>query len=246
MTSIRFEPNGNPLSPEIKIWRYFDFLGALDLVANLRMRMTQMSLFEDGWEGRRSQAEVDENHLAQIKKGIPILENDELLSQLTNYLRTNTFVGCWTTKSPASMLMWSLYTKTPQSLALETTIGHLTSTASEGEPEVLIGKVNYGDRINGVINSNDPFYAAWSKWDHYSHEEEIRLVVNSLELDSAGAGVQISENGNFAYIKFEKQPILKIHAHPRMTSVDYENTQKIFAPYGIEINRSTISLKPDL
>ena len=246
MTSIRFEPNGETLALDLKIWRYMDLLGAIDLTSNLRMRLTSLSLFEDGWEGRRSQAEIDEEISARIQAGIPTIGEKEFDAIFTEYIRTSTYAGCWTTKPPASMLMWSLYTSSPQSLALETNIGHLMSSAGTGDPEVLIGKVNYGDRINGVINANNPFYASWSKWDHYEHEEEIRLTSDVRQLMAPESNSQITNDRKYAYISFDYQPILLIHTHPKMTDVDFENTLKIFALHGVQVVRSTISLNPHL
>lgn len=245
MTSIRFEPNGEQLSLDLKIWRYMDLLGAVDLVSNLRMRLTQLSRFEDGWEGRRSQAELAEELESQKRAGIPTVGNDKSNEIVTEYIRTSTYVSCWTTTSPASMLMWSLYARSPQSLALETNIGQLISSAGLGDPEVQLGKVNYGDRVNGVINSINPFHASWSKWDHYEHEQEIRFTSDVMRLTTPGANSLITNDRKYAYFRFDKQPILVIHAHPKMTNVDFENTQKLFVPHGVQVRRSTISLNPD-
>lgn len=115
-----------------------------------------------------------------------------------------------------SMLMWSIYTPRPESLAIETTIGNLIASLPETGPEVLIGTLDYGNRETGVINSHNPLAAVWSKWDYYAHESEVRLLFDANNFDESHGPRCLCQEPASRSIELNPNTFNRVYAHPQM------------------------------
>lgn len=118
MSPVRHRPNKPELPSETSLWRYFDLDGALNLLSTNTLKFTQLAKFDDGFGGRQSPAEIAQNNSDRYKAGIPIFEKEqESARPFEIFNRHHTYASCWTTVSPNSMLMWSIYAPRPESVA---------------------------------------------------------------------------------------------------------------------------------
>ena len=217
MSPVRQRPDKAELQTQTKLWRYFDLDGALNLIRTNMLRFTQLAKFEDGFEGRQSLAEKAKDVADRKAAGIPVFENEDEASRLIEvFNRHHTYASCWTTVSPNSMLMWSIYAPKPESVAVETTVGKLLASLPESGPEVLMGGLDYGNREVGISNSHNPLAAVWSKWDYYAHEREVRLLVNANEFGESHAVRCVCQEPEYRMIEFDPDTFDRVYAHPMM------------------------------
>lgn len=243
---IKLRPNKPIISGSTRIWRYMDLLGLLDLIQNSELRFTQLAQFDDGFEGRISNEEIKEDIRQKEIAGIPthldgqIRGLTEVLNRYTNY------ASCWTLNEPDSMMMWSIYAPNSQTVAIETDIGGIMKFAGDKDPEIIAGFMEYGDRENGILNAHNHLDAIWAKWDYYAHERELRFLVsaNALELDMDEGPVQ--QTPKYAKVKFNKAPVSRILANPRMSDEDFDSINKVLEALntGHKLERTKIKIKP--
>ena len=237
MSPVRQRPDKAELQTQTKLWRYFDLDGALNLIRTNMLRFTQLAKFEDGFEGRQSLAEKAKDVADRKAAGIPIFENEQETSWLIEvFNRHHTYASCWTTVSPNSMLMWSIYAPKPESVAVETTVGKLLASLPESGPEVLMGGLDYGNREVGISNSYNPLAAVWSKWDYYAHEREVRLHVNANEFGESHAARCVCQEPEYRMIEFGPNTFDQVYAHPMMG-------EDLFLGLGAQITSLSAGLK---
>lgn len=238
MSPIRQRPNVAQLPLDMVLWRYFDLEGALNLLKTKELRFTQLAQFEDGYEGRHSKAEKVQDREERVKLGLAAPDSDLGFDLLDGFNRFHTFASCWTSIGPNSMMMWSIYAPKAESLALETTVGDLLNSLPEDGPEVFIGRLEYGDRENDKADIPNPLGPIWHKWDYYSHENEVRLTVNSNNFDGGNAGRCLCEEPHYRFLNLERFPINRIYVHPKMG-------ENLFATLSTQINSLRIGLGLD-
>ena len=247
MSPVRQRPDKAELQTQTKLWRYFDLDGALNLIRTNMLRFTQLAKFEDGFEGRQSLAEKAKDVADRKAAGIPIFENEQETSRLIEvFNRRNTYASCWTTVSPNSMLMWSIYAPKPESVAVETTVGKLLAALPELGPEVLMGGLDYGNREVGISNSHNPLAAVWGKWDYYAHEREVRLLVNANEFGESHAVRCVCQEPEYRMIEFGPNTFDQVYAHPNMGGDLFRGlgTQIASLSAGFRLERTGIRMQP--
>lgn len=241
---IRNQFESDNLDSSTKLWRYMDHIGAIDFITNLKLRFTQLAEFEDISEGQMSKAEI-EDRIKQEKALGSRPTNPDVASSLHNlYNRHFNYASCWTTKDPNSMLMWSIYAPNKDSVAIETTVGKLKLAAGEKDPEVLIGKIKYGDREFGILDSFNSLNAIWAKWDYYEHEEEIRLLTDGMRLGWSHPTRPICEEPKYAFVQFEDNPVSNIYASPRMSEESFRVISEVInkTSTGLVLEKTKIKL----
>lgn len=93
-----------------------------------------------------------------------------------NFLRF-TAVNCWHENDFESAAMWSLYLKSNEGIAIQTTFSKLKKSIIDKET-VYIGRIRYIDYENEIIESTYNFFnSVLLKRKSYEHEREIRAVV---------------------------------------------------------------------
>jgi hypothetical protein len=246
MSPLRQRPNKPLLTKELTLWRYFDLDGGLNLLRTNELQFTQLARFEDGYEGRQSPEEkrIADEAATSIGVNIPRFSKEIDLAEIFN--RYHTYASCWTTISPNSMMMWSIYAPRAESVAIETTVGKLLDAFPEFGPEVIIGALEYGDRIQGVADSFNPFEAIWNKWDYYAHEKEIRLNVNANNFDESHGMRCICQEPASRRIGFKKEAFSRIYAHPKMGADLFDGISNQLKSFGcgLSLERTAILMEP--
>lgn len=247
MSPVRPRPNKSELPGHTPLWRYFDLNGALNLLRTNSLKFTQLAEFEDGFEGRQSSAEKVQDILDREAAGINFhyREAGEVdLFEVFN--RFHTYASCWTTISPNSLMMWSIYAPAPESIAMETTVSKLCESYAGIEPEILIGQLGYGNRESGITNSYNPLEAIWSKWDYYAHESEVRLNVNANNFNESHDMRCTCREPKERFLKFQPNPFTRIYSHPRMGEDLYEGLSYLLKTIGegFTLEKTSIVIEP--
>ena len=82
-----------------------DLVGAVDLLSNKRIRFTQLKQFEDGFEGRTSEAEREEKRKQEEAEGLSTSHHNSMTEFTETINRELTFASCWTLNHPQNMLL---------------------------------------------------------------------------------------------------------------------------------------------
>ena len=98
-----------------------------------------------------------------------------------DFLKKNTFISCWHRNTQENMVMWAIYGKSSESVAIQTTVEKLVSSFN---PMRIPGnwlelkKVEYqtAGKITGVIPYEECFFI---KRPHFHFEQEVRLCLDT-------------------------------------------------------------------
>jgi len=184
-----------PDNPNIKIWRYMDFTKFVAMLEDGGLFFCRSDLLGDPFEGSFPQANID----LRSKRNQLILESiadrsedekAEALSKLeatanqekyfAQWNRQWTMVNCWHMNDYESVAMWSLYAKSSESIAIQSTFIRLSdclnSVLIEGS-KPRIGIVRYVDYPTGGFPPDNLFYAYLHKRKAFEHEHELRSIV---------------------------------------------------------------------
>jgi hypothetical protein len=189
MMSVPYEHPSFPKPPAgSRLWRYMAWSRCQWLVTERRLLMSSLPSFDDKFEGKTPTrvAEALSKALAEAKTDgdrAIIAGNIEKLRHFAAAFYSHYFVSCWHLNDVESAAMWGAYTKTPESVAIRTTIEALRR---ELPWFVEIGQVRYIDYDAQGFASMNMFEWVMHKRRHYAEEREVRAVASALIPDEIG------------------------------------------------------------
>jgi hypothetical protein len=264
-----------PENQHQKIWRYMDFAKFVDLLDKQALFFPRATLFNDAYEGSvsnetvRSRPEIIDKIILGFEKEIQnslrktMASKCEFQSLERRWARDWTYISCWHKNDHESAAMWSLYASSNQAVAIQSTFDRLYNCLEPrkvppfGEP--ILGLVSYIDYEKEIIPQNFYLSEFFCKRKSFSHEEEIRAVIQELpliprELDKEGE-VIISEE----YIINDYKPIEgksfeinvnnlieRIYVAPTAPKWFFDLTVKVLKKYGFnkEVRHSSLENNP--
>lgn len=157
---------------DFKVWRYLSLPKYLKLLEDNYLYLAKLSEFEDPFEGSLPKTHPDS--IEHFKKVYNIPGNvvdglNEKLLQVRNY----TYINCWHINDYESAAMWSLYSKTNESIAIQSTFLKLHEEVNN---QAQISAVGYIDYSKDHIPSGNMVYHCLFKRKSYSHEKEFRII----------------------------------------------------------------------
>ena len=167
-----------PDNENIKVWRYMDFTKFISLIDTRRLYFTRADRFEDPFEGSWPKNNVDARKL--VFKNIPEKEQQKRLESFGDIMKSFTrhhALNCWHENEYESAAMWTLYLKSYEGIAIQSTYSLLKKSIIDDE-EVFVGKVKYIDYETESIDPNNVLSAFVHKRKSYEHEREIRAIVS--------------------------------------------------------------------
>lgn len=226
----------NNLKDDAVLWRYMDLSKFLSLLESKSLWLARSDTFEDKKEGIFHDAMREE-----IKKIYAKLDKEEELpndaeirneNDFQKYLIDNTYLSCWHENSDENMVMWELYGKSENSIAIKTTAKKLADSLDIEVTKVVIplvlDKVKYVEHSSEASEKsyNQPFFI---KRPHYSFENEARLYM--LAKDRAIGG-----NTPMEYTLPLKLDVLidEIYVHPDSEELFYLEVKDLVKKYKIE------------
>ncbi len=182
-----------PKNPDIKVWRYMDFTKLISLIDTRRLFFTRADLFKDPFEGSYPKINIESRK--KVPSEIPLELRDKYMEGMTKMYENNrhwpryTAVSCWHMNEYESAAMWSLYLKSDEGIAVQSTFKKLKKSIID-EEDVYLGTVKYIDYEKDLIQSSNIFEPFVHKRKSFEHERELRGVLtrwptssNSLDFE---------------------------------------------------------------
>jgi hypothetical protein len=174
--------NTEDLDEDVILWRYMNLAKFVSMLEKRSIWLARADTFGDKHEGKfpdemRNYIEKayedydDENDDSPVKDA----------SDFQDYLVKNTFISCWHRNLDENMVMWEIYGKEKESVAIQTTVDDLDRSvdASVLSGHSLIMKnVEYqnSDEIKEILLYEDCFFR---KRKHFSFEKEVRISLDT-------------------------------------------------------------------
>lgn len=165
------------------IWRYLDFTKFISMLDTKSIFFPTASSFSDKFEGAYSQGNREIRELLAKSKHSPGITPEDMAK-----LKEEVGISCWHANEYESAAMWELYSKSSESVCIQTTYEKL-SLCLGGVAE--IGMVQYVDYVNDIIPEHDPYLAFFHKRKSFQHENELRAIVKQLDTEFIGKGCSI-------------------------------------------------------
>lgn len=172
-----------PNDANVKIWRYMDFTKFVALLDSKSLWFTRADRFKDPFEGSYPKMNIIARaNIPRVSdKDEPIItrllkDSSEVRRNWTRYVAIN----CWHMSEHESAAMWSLYLKSNEGIAIQSTYQRLRDSFAQAEADVYIGKVTYISYDHEVIENADILSPFLHKRASYEHEKELRAITVRL------------------------------------------------------------------
>jgi Protein of unknown function (DUF2971) len=99
------------------LWRYSDLKGFLTFITSNELYFNRIDKFEDGREGENLYFTKIREELS--KKGKTDMEHLEFMKNHENLFQQTCYVNCWRNDDKESPMMWGLYAKNTEGVALK-------------------------------------------------------------------------------------------------------------------------------
>ena len=163
------------LDGKSKLWRYMDFSKFVSLISSMSLFFCRADLFSDPFEGSFPAYNTIVNRREVYK---------ELSDEIFQYMSANrlvfskgirewTYINCWHANEYESAAMWNLYTKTSESIAIETTYEMLKNVLPD---DAYLGCVKYIDYQKEWLREDNLFAPFIHKRKSFEHENEVRAM----------------------------------------------------------------------
>jgi len=194
-----------PSDSSIRVWRYQDVAKLVACLSTRSLFFTRADQFEDQYEGSLPTANLDRRRaeLLPIKTSGPKMARElkdqlgitlsrteaETLAEaaalhLENYqiqeneaYRRFTCINCWHMNEVESFAMWKLYCHTREAVAIQSTFDRLVGSLTGFTGDVYGGVVKYTNYDTEAIPTGNDFYRFIYKMASFSHERELRLIL---------------------------------------------------------------------
>ncbi|MBP6301949.1 MAG: hypothetical protein KBB37_06680 [Bacteroidia bacterium] len=239
-----------PENIEIKVWRYMDFTKMISLIDTRRLFFTRADLFSDPFEGSYPKINVEARNF--VPQEIPEEESENYLEAMKKMGNTNkhwpryTAISCWHMNEYESAAMWSLYLKSDEGIAVQSTYKKLKKSIID-DNKVYLGIVKYIDYEKDYIDAGNLFGPFVHKRKSFEHERELRGVLMKWPKSTNGIDFQEETIAGGVPIKVDIEELIeKIYVAPNAPRwfVDLVKTAIKRYGYNIEVIHSELSNAP--
>jgi hypothetical protein len=164
-----------------KFWRYMDLAKFVSMLEQKALWLARADAFRDRHEGR-----FPDDMRRLIEKSYEGFDDDDDspvkdADDFQDYLVKNTFISCWHENLDENMVMWEIYGRDNNALAVQTTVGRISrsiSTSGITGHSLLLKKVAYqkASEISGNLLYEDCFFI---KRPHFFFEKEVRVSLDT-------------------------------------------------------------------
>jgi len=214
-----------PQNVNQKIWRYLDFTKFVSLLENKHLYFSSVNDFNDPFEG--SFSKINKIFRPLINKAK--CDTPEMMSEQVIEFRKKIYVNCWHLNDYESAAMWELYSKSDESVCIQSTFKEYSSQLSG---KANVGEVQYINYNDDYIPEHDPYLVFLYKRKSFEHEQELRGLIKSE--DNTKSGININ-------IDIEKL-IHKVYISPSAPKWFYELIEQIVKRYGYDFEVCQSSL----
>jgi hypothetical protein len=223
----------------VKIWRYMDFTKYVSLLDEHALFFNRSDLFSDPYEGAVSHADIEHRAIDNSIKDVSqsFWKQSE---QAALWLRQWTYINCWHMNDHESAAMWSLYSKSSDAIAIQSTFKHLRDCLPENS---FVGKVNYIDYNKERMLNGSALSLFVHKRKSFEHEREVRAVIS--EWGSHDGKETNLDIGKYVNVNLENL-IEKVYVAPTSPSWFSKLVENITRKYELkfDVMMSSMDKKP--
>jgi hypothetical protein len=171
----------NELEESQKLWRYMDLSKFISLLEKSALWLARADTFRDKHEGR-----FPDDMRIIIEKAYKDFgpDSDSVVKHaddFQDYLQKNTFISCWHKNFDENMVMWEIYGRDNNALAIQTTVERMrvsVDPASLRGHSLILKHVSYQrpEEIPSILPYEECFFM---KRPHFSFEEEVRISLDT-------------------------------------------------------------------
>ncbi len=169
------------LNDDAILWRYMDIAKFISMLEQNAIWLARADTFGDKHEGRFPN-EMRE-YINKAYEGFGQSDNSPVkdANDFQDYLIKNTFISCWHHNLEENMVMWEIYGKDKNAIAIQTTVENIASNIDASllsGHSLILKDVMYknADEIPGVLLYEDCFFR---KRNHFSFEKEVRINLDT-------------------------------------------------------------------
>lgn len=179
------------VSNDTVIWKYMDISKFISLISRKSLWLARADTFKDEHEGIFP---------FEMQKALNLIyrkfeEKGELsdgpinnTSDFQQYLIKNAYISCWHQNIEENMVMWEIYGKTLNSVAIRTTVQDLIDSVDIKYLKKVGSRIAFEpviyknpEDVPGELDYDTPFFI---KRAHFHFEKEMRLYISSYSAQS--------------------------------------------------------------
>src|SRR5215470_12532868 len=175
MTAGTHEAFIGPTNDQSPVWRYMDFTKFVAMLEAKALYFARADRLGDSFEGSYSRANMI-GRPEVYKDKIPE-EGLREIARIFSWMPKWTFISSWHLNERESAAMWKLYTRTDESIAIESTFAALRDCLPNN---VFLGLVKDIDYETEWVPEGNFFYPFLHKRKSFEHEREVRAIWQEL------------------------------------------------------------------
>jgi len=169
------------LDEDLRLWRYIDLAKLISLFEKKAIWLARADTFKDKHEGRfpdEMRAWIDKAYKSfPDNTSSPVKDADDF----QNHLLKNTFISCWHKNIDENLVMWEIYGRDSNAVAVQTTVGRMRKIivpSTLSGHSLLLKPVLYqrSEEVPGILRYEECFFR---KRPHFSFEEEVRISLDT-------------------------------------------------------------------
>jgi hypothetical protein len=238
-----------------------DFSKFVDLLFSSELHFARSDLLGDPFEGALPEthakawhalleASLSENRAEQMPAGWAEMSHEQLvaynnmLSQTGRQSREMMLISCWHMNENESAAMWSLYSKTNESICIQTRYDLISSELPDS---CFLGVVKYINYETASIDLGNIFHRFLHKRKSFEHEREIRSVLWRINGRPPKEDPRITYSHDHARVKVDLAKICEcIYVNPNSPRWFANLVERVVARTGfcIPVQQSSLARDP--
>lgn len=180
MSILNLKVNVN-LNDDQKLWRYMDLSKLVSMLDKQEIWLAKTDTVKDKHEGRIPD-EIKERLSTAYKEfsdndKSPVRDEEDF----EDYLRKNTFISCWHKNTDENMVMWEIYARDINTVAIQTTVGRIKRSVLNDQlrgHSLILQNIAYqqSDEVRGELLYEQYFFR---KRRHFEFEKEVRISLDT-------------------------------------------------------------------
>lgn len=177
------------VSNDAVIWKYMDISKFISLISRNSLWLARADTFKDEHEGvfpLEMQQTLDLIYKKFEEKGELINGPINSTSDFQQYLIKNAYISCWHQNLEENMVMWEIYGRTSNSIAIRTTVQDLIDSLNIKDLRKIGSRIAFEpviyenpEDVPGELDYDTPFFI---KRPHFHFEKEMRLYLSSYSI----------------------------------------------------------------
>jgi hypothetical protein len=224
------------LSHDEKLWRYMDLSKFISLLSTEKLWLARPDTFTDSHEGKFPLAMKDSLDKIYAKLGPCPRTDINSAEDFGRVLCRNAYISCWHRNANENMVMWQIYGKDTNLVAIQTNVKSLKESLNDSKLNglsFLLKNINYQNHSESKLeNYTIPFFI---KRPHFEFEKETRILLSTNLARTTSCETPLGHNCNID----TKTLIKEILVHPDSDEWFVNVIKEIASKYKIDapVNR---------